>query len=433
MMTLTNLRGAPYSFRLFGSQTDETYGMVNHGDYFDFTVGVRPAAPPESCALDVANPQQPEWELYRTSALATGAFPVGLAPRLITRTNTKFYAEAGTVGFEDSSGFVTVPPDPSFASVAPYAFISVDGGVIDNAPFEIARRNLAGRAQHNPQNGRLANKAVLLVAPFPNFVEAPPADADDRLVHVVQRLLSALIDQARFKPDELEKAADDFVFSRFMISPARKGNGSKEAEEFPIASGTLHGFGGFLHESFRRHDYLLGRRNAQAFLRWNFGLPETNPLFQGLDIDPERWQVRNADGQTSTLAAEADRTLGPKKFAQAVGGTRDTPGFPIIPLVDRLLEPIVIPPQDMPRPDDIDLDALTGKIRARARKVIATLVDVDLQKVARGVGLESGLFALAAREGADWIGAPFLAEVATKKAMATIDAAVEQVRKAFAP
>ena len=37
MMTLTNLRREPYSFRLFGSQADETYGMVNHGDYFDFT------------------------------------------------------------------------------------------------------------------------------------------------------------------------------------------------------------------------------------------------------------------------------------------------------------------------------------------------------------------------------------------------------------
>ena len=70
-----------------------------------------------------------------------------------------------------------------------------------------------------------------------------------------------------------------------MISPTRIGNGSAAAKQFPIACGVLSGFGGFLHESFRRHDYLLGRRNAQAFLRWNFGLPETNDrLFKGVAL-----------------------------------------------------------------------------------------------------------------------------------------------------
>ena len=64
----------------------------------------------------------------------------------------------------------------------------------------------------------------------------------------------------------MHKAADDKVFSRFMIAPKRNGNHSEAAEKYPIACGVMGGFGGFLHESFRRHDYLLGRRNAQAFL-----------------------------------------------------------------------------------------------------------------------------------------------------------------------
>ena len=51
-----------------------------------------------------------------------------------------------------------------------------------------------------------------------------------------------------------------------MISPTREGANPDEAKRVPIACGVLGGFGGFLHESFRRHDYLLGRRNAQAFL-----------------------------------------------------------------------------------------------------------------------------------------------------------------------
>ena len=94
-----------------------------------------------------------------------------------------------------------------------------------------------------------------------------------------------LIEQARFKPEELQKAADDTFFSRFLISPAREGNGSAAAKKYPIACGALDGFSGFLHESFRRHDYLLGRRNAQAFLRWNFALPKGNPLFDGVAIN----------------------------------------------------------------------------------------------------------------------------------------------------
>jgi hypothetical protein len=436
MLTLTNLRGAPYSFRLFGSRSAETYGMLNHGDYFDFTVGVRPAAAGDSCSLDIGNLQQPEWDLFRTTALATGAFPVGLAPRVVTRADTAFYRDGGTVGYEDSQHkFVAIPPDHVFDRIAPYTFVSVDGGVIDNAPLELARRYLAGGATLDA-DGAKADQAVLLIAPFPNLAQIPPDDANDTLIHVLERLLSALIDQARFKPEELQKAADDSDFSRFMISPTRESNGTPEAKAFPIACGVLNGFGGFLHESFRRHDYLLGRRNAQAFLRWNFGLPDSNALFRGVPIDQDRWHVRDPEGRTETLPAEADRTLKKQRFAETVGGPEATFGFPIIPLVDDLLKPIEIPPEDMPKPENVDLDGLSDKIRTRAKKVISTLVDVDLQKIIRSVGLDAGIAgriaAFSQREGADWIAAPVLAEVLTKKAVATIKTALDEVREAFA-
>ena len=106
-----------------------------------------------------------------------------------------------------------------------------------------------------------------------------------------------------------------------MISPTRQGNGSDAAKQFPIASGVLGGFGGFLHELFRRHDYLLGRRNAQAFLRWNFGLPETNDrLFKGVAINGDRWHVRDADKETATLSAGADEEPRQEKIRRDVGG-----------------------------------------------------------------------------------------------------------------
>ena len=440
-LTLTNLRGAPYSFPLFGTDTDETYGMLNHGDYFDFAVGrttaLAPEAEPGATPLDVTNLAQKEWDVYRTSALATGAFPVGLAPRIIARSDTAFYRAAQTFGYEDplTHEFRSVAPDVAFNKVAPYSFVSVDGGVIDNAPLELARRYLSGSgAAHNARGGAAADKAVLLIAPFPNFAATPPADDNDLLSSVLQRLLATLIDQARFKPEELQLAANDTCFSRFMISPTRIGNGTPAAKQFPIASGVLNGFGGFLDQSFRRHDYLLGRRNAQAFLRWNFGLPESNErLFKGVAINGDRWHVRDADNQTATLTAADETKLGKKMFAETVGGQKTTFGFPIIPLVDRLLTPIEIPAADMPKPQDVDRVALGAKIDARARKVIKTLIDVDLRRVTHDLELDSGLLATTAMFGADWLGGPFLADVLAKKAETMIDSALEQVKAAFAP
>ena len=38
MLTLTNIRGVPYSFSVFGSGAGEHFGMLNHADFYDFAV-----------------------------------------------------------------------------------------------------------------------------------------------------------------------------------------------------------------------------------------------------------------------------------------------------------------------------------------------------------------------------------------------------------
>jgi hypothetical protein len=93
-------------------------------------------------------------------------------------------------------------------------------------------------------------------------------------------------------------------------------------------------------------------------------------------INGDRWHVHNADNQTATLTAADENRLEKKKFADTEGGQKTTFGFPIIPLVDRLLTPIEIPAADRPKPDEVDRAALSAKIDARAKKVIATLIDV---------------------------------------------------------
>lgn len=429
MLTLSNVRGVPYSFPIFGANSEERYGMLNHADYYEFTVGAGNATG-GALVLDVQDPNfgaSPSWTRFKTAALATGAFPVGLRPRIIERTDATWYAHAGCVGYEDPAKecFVPIAPDDGFSAEAPYRFASVDGGTIDNEPLELARRYLAGRDLHNPRDGQAANKAVILVAPFPNFQKAPPFSGDIRLVHMLPQLSSMLIEQARFKPDELELAANDNVFSRFMISPVREGNGSDAARQFPIACGVMGGFGGFIDESFRRHDYLLGRRNAQAFLRWNFALPDTNPLFDGVRINAERWQVRDAEGAVGSLAPGADRALQQKLFSPKVAGGVRRPGYPIIPLVKDLLDPIEIGAADLPKPQAVPLDDLKKRIRTRAEKVIATILDVDLQSEVASFGL----LAVPGRLVATELGA----HVATEKAFEVVRKAVGDVAAAFAP
>lgn len=293
LLTVTNLRGVPYSFKLFGAS--DRYGMLSHGDYLDFTVGLDPPKPVGSVSLDVRDTQARGWNLFRTAALATGAFPIGLMARKLNR-ETSDYSVSDRIVYEDPTGGVhVVPPDPCIDDEHEYPFVAVDGGVIDNEPFELTRRYLAGGpAEHNDRAGKCATKAVVLVDPFPNTVEAPKDDANGTLVGTVPKLFSALMDQARFKPEELKLAERDDVYSRFIICPRRRADGNELARTYPIASGVLGGFGGFLHQSFRRHDYLLGRRNAQAFLKWRFALPETNALFDDFKVGRAAWYVRKA-------------------------------------------------------------------------------------------------------------------------------------------
>ena len=396
LLTVTNMRGVPYSFAVFGADAHERYGMLNHGDYFEFKVGTPP--PQARHALDMRDTTGPEWDLFRTTALATGAFPIGLAPRRLQRSADD-YRDAKGVGFDDpvDGTFKSIPPDDEIYAAKPYQFISVDGGTIDNEPLELARRYLAGAAgRHNARDGALANKAIVLIAPFPNFVHVPEEDQNDGLVHVVPQLATMLVDQARFKPDELAVAQDDKVFSQFIISPMRPADGNPKAEKYPIASGVLNGFGGFLHELFRHHDYLLGRRNAQAFLRWNFALPETNPLFDGFHRDPRRnadkWYVRNvgAAPATASFAPGADSQYDFKPYATAVENVPDTKGLPIIPLTPELCEPIKIGEADLPKPDRISRLDLSKRIRGRAAAVAAALVDVDLRFVTQDFMDRSG-------------------------------------------
>jgi hypothetical protein len=126
-----------------------------------------------------------------------------------------------------------------------------------------------------------------MIDPFPSEDPVTKKDvcgyASYDIVKVFTSMFSSLKQQARFKPEELVLAQDEEVYSRWMIAPIRYDAQDKRAD-YPIASGMLGGFGGFLSEVFRRHDFQLGRRNCQKFLRETFIIPledaRKNPVFK---------------------------------------------------------------------------------------------------------------------------------------------------------
>jgi hypothetical protein len=424
ILTVSNLRGVPYSFKIFGDRKDERYGMLNHGDYLEFKIGI-PQGGDGQAVLDIRNTSEPNWDLLRKGALATGAFPIGLVPRMLKRSMGDYFG-GWRVGSQQADGsFKAMDPDPHLEPKGIYEFISVDGGLIDNEPLELARRYLSGGPnRHNNRNGNEARRALILIDPFPNFQTLPLHRSDNRIISVLPSLLSTLVDQARFKPEELALAADDRVFSRFMIAPTRVPQGADRtlAHTLPIASGSLGGFGGFLHESFRRHDYLLGRRNAQAFLRWHFALPESNPLFN--DFDPakrEKWYVRAVEDKFGVVVDD-------KRYPFTMVAPRTNPqeeaalmrALPIIPLVGQALVPIEIAAEDLPNPKDIKIRNIRKMVDRRTDKLLKALLGSDLARYVDKWWLR-------------WAARWFLQGIIVNMTIAKITSAQETVQKAFEP
>ncbi|MEM1315012.1 MAG: hypothetical protein AAGI51_10685, partial [Pseudomonadota bacterium] len=227
--------------------------------------------------------------------------------------------------------------------------------------------------------------------------QASKPAADRLLFSTVAKLVPTLLNQARFKPLELRDAADSRVRSRFLIAPSRRRRGRGPNDELKdvhrdsrrrrrlgsgensdgrrdgargaeaIASGLLGGFGGFLNEDFRKHDFILGQRNAQSFLERVFVLHPANPVV----------------ADTVAAASEAQRT----EWGDRV---------PILPLPPHLAEPIALPP--WPLMPAARFRAVRDRAERRLRKVVDVLLDQTFNgfgkfavKLALGFGLRGRL------------------------------------------
>lgn len=306
-LTLTNVTGIPYSF------PDKSTGLgvlregtLHHADRLRFET-VKPgqdSSMPIAKRLPVGQvaekPDAGAWGLLREAAKATGAFPIFLAPRILTR-ETADYDIPMWLSINPSlqqKGQIIPPAWPSNTDTT-IETLNVDGGVIDNDPFNLAHDHLAylnyerkrrdrqavasetatadEDPNQNPREPEEADAAVISISPFPAtffFKEASAKDAD--VTKAIADLASVLVAQSRFFGESLAVIASGTA-SRYMIAPSDNHLGPDEPT---LQCGTLGAFGGFFERSFRAHDFMLGRRNCQQFLRTQFVLPEGNAIIQ---------------------------------------------------------------------------------------------------------------------------------------------------------
>lgn len=344
-LSVGNLRGVPYAFGLKGN-TGAGHAMALHGDDASFSIAdARPAdLKPGWTWLRRPNGEA-AWAAFGTAALATGAFPLFLRARGLARESHealdhRAFVLPGDGTADGPAKVIEIPaawPAPKPDPAAPYRFLSVDGGIIDNEPLGLAHEILAGGPLgRNPRAGHAATRALLMIDPFVEDTALGPAELAP-VVKLIAPLLSAWKMQCRFKPTDLALAHAPGVYSRFLLAPTR--GGDHFAGAHPCASGGLAGFLGFFHESFRVHDYLLGRRNCQRFLARHFTLPVGNPLFAN-------WIGESWSGQWEVAEPEG-------------------PHIPIIPLLGALAEPEMLPAWPAGRfdPDDVE-DSVCDRVEA---------------------------------------------------------------------
>jgi hypothetical protein len=371
VLTLSNLRGVPYALSFQGAGAGGfRHWMSEHADHLRYAIPLDPRAeaqaedPPKvgETVLDRAAAARGTAvrEAFRQVALGTGGFPVALAPRVVRRPAADYLYRAALTPTGPFRRDVVYRPRPVWADgVTPawgapaprdYEALCADGGAMNNEPLDLVRRVLVGHGPSTPKAAVEARRALLLVDPFVKPGQPGP-EAAQGLIGSILPLFNALVRNARFKPEDLAAAANPAIGSRFLLAPSRGAHWEAEAA---IAAGHLGGFMGFFAEAYRAHDFRLGRRNAQRFLRTVFVLPEGNPLFA-----EGRWGERDREHWGVTR--------------EGVGG-RHLPIVPLCGALGREEEPL----PDWPRAEDYPAEAVSRLVAERARVAVPALTEAAI-------------------------------------------------------
>jgi hypothetical protein len=352
---VTGLRGVSYNIDFPGVNKDpDKYGITRHNDYVNFRLNSTKYEGDGWIPLDFKTGLNAA--LAGDTAMATGAFPVGLRARSVSRPKE----------FMNDNEWLKEVTAISPIVHDPYESLHVDGGIINNEPFEKVRKVLVSLTGQGPLEYNDYNRftsTVLMVAPFPG--KPPVYGGSNKLFHVAGSTLSALINQVRVKPQHLEDAMAPDKAGQYMISPIRRvpqvdgGKREEEAGAGAIACGAFGGFSGFFHKEFRIHDYFLGRANCEKFLRDHFTVPA---------------KADNLITQGYSHLTEDEK----KRFYSKTDREACLPIIPVLsPRKDSKYMPIFSSGSDWPVRIEPEIDLFKAGIRARTHSLIMNLADYN--------------------------------------------------------
>ncbi len=229
--------------------------------------------PPHVLRIDPA--VREERQMLINTAKATGAFPIGLKFRKL-RIPDGSYLKAQVLrlfGIGDSGTFKI-----NVEEGMPFDFVAVDGGAINNEPIgetdNILEELFAKDCANNLASPECKNFGAIMIDPFPDFDSTGNEQPPESVEQVPAKLLGAIRQQAMLKEGDIRQGFKGVDYTRGLIFPRKKKAGGQGFKKTAIACGSLDGFGGFLSRDFREHDFRLGRKNCQSFLRKYFVVNE---------------------------------------------------------------------------------------------------------------------------------------------------------------
>jgi len=306
-VTLTNLRG--FEFKISFNGGNNPYYINRHNDYACFILNKNPDNYENDGWIPLNFRTALNVDVARNAAMATGAFPIGLRARSINRSGM----------YVNQLNWLKDVTHLNPILENKYESLFVDGGLINNEPFDRVREclnEITGEKQKEHESYEKFQSTVLMIDPFPSkhchFCN------NDHLDNVSGNTFSTMMDQLRDKPVSLVNAMDSDNAGQFLISPTRTLTVGKEIKHLngskAIACGTLGGFGGFLNKEFRIHDFFLGRANCEKFLRDYFTVPTDtiNPIFKnGYQNIPDNLFLSRVDGKRQIIPIFTEPTTKP--------------------------------------------------------------------------------------------------------------------------
>ena len=252
-LTVTNLDGLPIEIN-FGNTSSTKNSFRMHSGMFSYSFSDKVC---KHFDYPTELVSQQNFRNLIIAAKSTGAFPVGLVNQKVRIQNKYMYQYKNNM----SSKYKIEINDIGFKGTD-YEFIAVDGGLINNEPLGITAKYLKCI-----ENDELKNY-LILIDPFPSVVVGGDKEKyiepkKGNVFQVIFGLFKAVRNHSMFKQEDLFEGLN-MQKNKYLIYPSKRGR------HF-LACGFLGGFSGFFKKEFREHDYQLGRKNTQTFLRYYFG------------------------------------------------------------------------------------------------------------------------------------------------------------------